>query len=462
MRHIGARHIYSLILILSLLLGAKVAHAQRGWNVQLVANFDTTGTATAVCVANGMAYVADGSDGLKIIDVSNPATPVLKGTFPTNGAAGEIAVKDSFVYLAMTKNFGGGTYVLNVSNPANPSLVTFIKSTGSIGDSGVAVSGSRLFIAGSGGNTDEYFSKLSMFDLTDPSAPRLMDQWKLGRDIGRVSAAGSMAAVAHVETGPMIFDASSSQLRLQGIFYTGDVSDVAFLGRDPVFSTQNEYYRVATRAAGIQTLATDQSTLTPRGAYYTRNEVNALCTNGRMIYAATDTDGLLILEALTLDNLVLKGKYITATSALDVATDGSYLYVANGADGLTILRYTGVTTPITDNAALVRNTIPATMTPGQTASVSVTFANTSPIEWIASDYKLAIYSPLWVNPSPRVSFINGARVKPNDEYTFRFNIKAPAKPGIYKIALSMSHENVKYFGDMLSIPVKVAAPSTGK
>jgi hypothetical protein len=33
------------------------------------------------------AYVADGYSGLEIIDISNPTTPILKGSYDTSGSA---------------------------------------------------------------------------------------------------------------------------------------------------------------------------------------------------------------------------------------------------------------------------------------------------------------------------------------------------------------------------------------
>ena len=44
-----------------------------------VGALDTPGTARGVEVVGELAYVADGSSGLRVIDVSNPAAPVARG-----------------------------------------------------------------------------------------------------------------------------------------------------------------------------------------------------------------------------------------------------------------------------------------------------------------------------------------------------------------------------------------------
>ncbi|MDD1458480.1 hypothetical protein MEN95_26975, partial [Dolichospermum sp. ST_sed7] len=45
-----------------------------------------------VQVVGSYAYVADGYSGLKIIDISNPTTPTLKGNYDTSGYAQGVQV----------------------------------------------------------------------------------------------------------------------------------------------------------------------------------------------------------------------------------------------------------------------------------------------------------------------------------------------------------------------------------
>ncbi len=52
-----------------------------------------------VAVAGSYAYVADGDDGLIIIDVANPAMPSRAGFYDTPGYAHNVAVVGNYVYL---------------------------------------------------------------------------------------------------------------------------------------------------------------------------------------------------------------------------------------------------------------------------------------------------------------------------------------------------------------------------
>ena len=199
--------LWSLCLILCL---AGTA-ASWGEPVYLVSQTDTPGYAKAVAVANRLAYIADGTTGLKIFDVSEPSRPVLKGTFTVKSQSvvnvtvnGTLAYANASNYYEGHQVLGGGTYVLDVKNPAAPRQLSYIKSSGSLGDIGCAVSGSRLFITSTGGNEGEFFCGLSMVDLTNPSAPVLKDTYPLGRDGGGMSLSGNFAAVSHGESGVKI------------------------------------------------------------------------------------------------------------------------------------------------------------------------------------------------------------------------------------------------------------------
>jgi hypothetical protein len=51
-------------------------------------------------VAGAYAYVAAGSSGLRVIDVSDPAAPVEVGFYDTPGEAWGVAVAGDYVHLA--------------------------------------------------------------------------------------------------------------------------------------------------------------------------------------------------------------------------------------------------------------------------------------------------------------------------------------------------------------------------
>jgi hypothetical protein len=61
---------------------------------------DTPGNAHDVEVVGDLAYVADGSSGLRVIDVSNPAFPMELGALATSHFAGDVEVVGDLAYVA--------------------------------------------------------------------------------------------------------------------------------------------------------------------------------------------------------------------------------------------------------------------------------------------------------------------------------------------------------------------------
>ena len=88
-----------------------------------------TGSVVLVGQVNGLkgsaaingsyAYVGDGTNGLRVVDVSDPHAPAIVGTLDTDGEAYGLTVVGNLVYLA-DKN--SGIKIINVSNPAQPTL----------------------------------------------------------------------------------------------------------------------------------------------------------------------------------------------------------------------------------------------------------------------------------------------------------------------------------------------------
>jgi hypothetical protein len=75
-----------------------------------------------VVVEGSYAYVAAGTAGLRIVNVSDPASPFEVAFFHTPFQAIGVAVDDGFVYLGDTNVDETGSYlrVIDVSNPLVP------------------------------------------------------------------------------------------------------------------------------------------------------------------------------------------------------------------------------------------------------------------------------------------------------------------------------------------------------
>ena len=90
---------------------------QYGFNGSL----NTVGLAWDVVIQGSMAVVAADSSDLELIDISNPAQPVLISRFTLPGYAYAVAIQGSVAAVAMTAP--GSLQLVNISNPLQPALL---------------------------------------------------------------------------------------------------------------------------------------------------------------------------------------------------------------------------------------------------------------------------------------------------------------------------------------------------
>jgi hypothetical protein len=138
--------------------GLRVVDVSDRHAPHIVGALDTPGNANDVRVVGNRAYIADGSAGLRIVDVTNPAVPVALGSFDTAGEANDLVVVGNRVYVA---DGPAGLQIIDVSDPQAPVYVGTFDTPGIA--RGVDVSGNIAVIADG--------SALRIVDVSNPASP---------------------------------------------------------------------------------------------------------------------------------------------------------------------------------------------------------------------------------------------------------------------------------------------------
>lgn len=145
-----------------------VIDVSRPESPEAVGRFDFDQPALAVVLDGRLAYVANSHDGLRRLDLSDPAAPALTGTAPTRGQA--VGVAGSGRYLFTSDNSIGFDIVDAAGEPtrAGEYLADGFPR-------GIAAVGSRVFVA-------DQPAGLMVVDVSDPASPRVEGGLSLGRD----------------------------------------------------------------------------------------------------------------------------------------------------------------------------------------------------------------------------------------------------------------------------------------
>jgi len=165
--------------------------------------------------------------GVRIVDVTNPAKPVVAGYLPCNTSQNDIQVKGTYVYLAIDFNqraqkldradcfsqlgpdqaVAAGVVVIDVANPRKPRAVGFVKIPGAAHNTTVHPTRPILYVSDSETATN---TRVHIVDVSKPKAPALVKTVNLapGDAIHDISfnSTGTRAYIASSFTHSAIVD----------------------------------------------------------------------------------------------------------------------------------------------------------------------------------------------------------------------------------------------------------------
>lgn len=146
--------------------------------------YNASGNADAlgVEISGSTAYLVRASssaDEFLAINISNPASPSLRGSLNLNSSGREAAVVGNYVYVA-TNDSSGELKVVNVANPSSPSIAGSYNISGSIILNTIAGFNSTVLAGGSNGT-------LYVFDVSNPASIVLRGQFSAGASINDIA-----------------------------------------------------------------------------------------------------------------------------------------------------------------------------------------------------------------------------------------------------------------------------------
>ena len=206
-------------------------------------------------VRGNLVAVASYLDGLRLLDLGNPADPQVVGELALPGYAYGVALAGDHAYVAAAS---GGLRVVNVSQPTAPVEVANLSS---LYPYGVAVADGYAYVAnGSGG--------LVVVDVHDPTAPAQVGNVSLPGNAWRVALAGNHAYVANFQGFCIVNISAPAAPELAGCYDTpGNAYEVAvadgyayladrdglrtFVVRDPANATAVGFLATPDNALGV-------------------------------------------------------------------------------------------------------------------------------------------------------------------------------------------------------------------
>ena len=174
--------------------GLQVVNVSDRTNPTIVASLPLAGNADDVRLLGSLAYVAGDVAGLQVIDVTNPLVPVQRGTLNTSGTALDVAVRGTTAYIANSSNL----FIADVTNPAAMTRISALPLNGLV--QGVDVDTTRNLAVVTAGTNGIY-----VVDISNPGAPVVLGSTTTG-DARDVAIQGDYAFVADYQNSTVSVD----------------------------------------------------------------------------------------------------------------------------------------------------------------------------------------------------------------------------------------------------------------
>ena len=321
-----------------------------GFSFERVGCYDTDGDSRKVVVSNQVAYVADGTNGLVIVDVSSPASPVLLSTVCTTGFAYDVSVAGTRAFVAVD-NSSAALYVVDVTSPGAPSVLgtapgyafSMYQRYGYY--SVVALSETSVVVGSQ--------NRIQRLDVSNPAAITVVGSqgnYSYGYVYGLDAEESRLYATAHsyfypgnpvfnVSTGAFdVVGAVTNQRLFYGAYGVSAVDDTAYYACEynglHIFDVTNPG---DAQWMGQYRVATDY------GYYsYTAYPLEDVVVQSNLAYMAWHNYHLQVADVSDPANIVWAGECKTDAHAFGVYLDGGYIYVADERGGLQIIQQGGM------------------------------------------------------------------------------------------------------------------------
>jgi hypothetical protein len=269
-------------------------------------------------VIGEMLYISVREEGIRIYDISTPSAPVLVKIFTPLEAffPGQMVVSGNLAYLADLN----GLVILDISDPANPVLVGYESNGSSIFS--LAVQGNNAYAL------DE--DSLRAYDIANPAQPLLLDEYFVDDDLRIfLTSLAVNGSYAYLSGGIYYMAGSRYYTELIDI---SDLTDLRKLGDLPALAAPHNQLVVAgdllyaTRSGGLAIFdLSEPADPQPIGTYPGISGLAVQPQAGRTVYLDQQT-GLQLLDTSDPASPKLLGFYCWPQRSSNIEVVGTNLY----------------------------------------------------------------------------------------------------------------------------------------
>jgi len=301
----------------------------------LVGSYNTTGYASGISLkqigGTNYAFIADGTSGLLILNVTFPNTPIFVASYSTGGL-NTIDVSTALVngaHYAFLSNGNQGFSIVDVSAPITPVLDTAVIFSNDRVLTTFVDTANRIAYFGS------FYGRIYIYDISGlPGAINLLAIYSTIDNIMGIQVVSGLAYIAENTVGLEIANVNNpSQPAYVGSFDTpGNSNDVKVSGNHVYIADGSSL--ITLNVSNPFTPSFESSVYTQGATYY------GVALNSPTQLFTADSDYGVETFGIGVPSTPLQlGFYNTDGIAIGISYSGGNVYLADGSDGVIILRY---------------------------------------------------------------------------------------------------------------------------
>ncbi len=280
----------------------------------------------AIDFFENLAFLADNSSGLKIINNSNPLNPYLiKSVGDSYNETLDISIEGKFAYIADGVD---GLEILDLTNPVNPQKISSWSNSYNV---------TNVFIK-------DNFAFLSVKDLgveilniSNPHSISKVGNWTNFESPCRVEVIGNYLFIANKNNNLEIIDISN----LKDIFR---ISQLSITGNYCNFQIKRDYLFLANGLDGLKVIdIQDISNPTVISTFYEDGIVMDVLIDENYAFLACDYYGVIIIDILNPLEPTLVDYWNSETEVCLIEKHGNFLFLGEKSYGLEIIRLSKIT-----------------------------------------------------------------------------------------------------------------------
>jgi len=302
-------------------------------NINLVSVYSTNASTNGVYVLpinfRNYALLADGTNGMQIVDVTLVNQPDSISSYDTDGNANDVTAayinNDLYAFIS---DFNSGFVIVDIDDPTNPFPVGIIQIAGFVNTAYVDQANEVAYIALESG-------QVQIYDISNlPNQPNFLATVSVGGNINGLHVASNYLYIAAGNTGVAIVNvANPVSPQILSIFNTtGSAYDVV---------VNSNYAYVADSYNGMLIL----NVTNPAAPVYTAKftgtgQILSVAVNNNNVFCADNTYGIENVNVSSPTAPTKVGYIQTNSSATGIFYSGGYIFLAAAEGGLGIYQPT--------------------------------------------------------------------------------------------------------------------------